>query len=154
MSRTVFVLTVAVALNASGVTAEPAGPFESSSTGDSARGSNRLNPAISLNGLLSASWRSTDTANDANPANPLAGQGTGISLQEVELIASASVDPYLRADVIVAFEDAAAEGHSISETREHEGGSWVFRSRSALCAVFERRGGDVQTQIDTTYEIY
>ena len=92
--------------------ADPLGPAESgagSSSSSRARASNKLNPAISFNGLLRAAWRKADTDDSSNAA-PLAGPGTGIALEEAELILSASVDPYLKADATIAFEDAAEEG--------------------------------------------
>jgi hypothetical protein len=75
----------------------PAGPGASSS---SARGlSNLLNPAFSANGLLLLGG-TTRRPRDADPARGELRSGAWI--QEVELVASAIVDPYFRADVTLA----------------------------------------------------
>jgi hypothetical protein len=73
-------------------------PVPAEPTGDSAssRGlSNLMNPALSANGLLLAggSSRPQSTRTDRDDLR------SGIVIQEVELRASAVVDPYLRADV-------------------------------------------------------
>lgn len=75
----------------------------------SARVSNALNPAISFNALLGARWRNSDTGDPANPAEPLAGRGTGLALDEGEVIFTSTVDSYFKADAIVAIEDEDGE---------------------------------------------
>jgi hypothetical protein len=88
------------------VFAGPQGPTE----GSGARPTSALNPAISFNALVRASWRRADTTEGGEPAEPLAGPGTGVSLEEAEVVFTAGVDPYLKADAIVAVEDASDEG--------------------------------------------
>jgi len=94
---------LAAALSAPPAHADPPGPPEDS--GGSTRPSNLLNPAISVNALLLGAWRQSEGSED-----PLAGPPTGVSLSEAELIFSATVDPYLKADVIAALSDRRGEG--------------------------------------------
>ncbi len=86
------------------------GSASASSTGNaSSRGlSTAFNPAISANGIFYFGMRSGETPED-NPAGDLR---SGIHLQEVELQASAIVDPYFRADVVLT---ASEEGVEIEE---------------------------------------
>lgn len=71
-----------------------------------------MNPAISANGLFLASLERQDGAlsgpapGEDEPSNALYGQGetfgTGLAIQELELQLTAAVDPYLKANMILA----------------------------------------------------
>lgn len=66
----------------------------------SSRGlSNAMNPAISGNGLLLGGWSSRDEGDAVEDRGDLE---TGPQIQEIEVVLSAIVDPYFRADVVVA----------------------------------------------------
>lgn len=67
-----------------------------------------MNPAISVAGVILGGGSTRDEGAAGNPED----LGTGIFLQEVELRASAIVDPYFRADVVLA---GNAEGVGFEE---------------------------------------
>ena len=71
-------------------------------SGSTATGLSRaFNPAISINGLFLGSYTSREPSTEAE-VRPGEGITTGVHIQEVEAQFSAFVDPYLRADVILA----------------------------------------------------
>jgi hypothetical protein len=76
------------------------GPPTLGTSGSTATGLSRaFNPAISINGLFLGSYTSREPGEEIKPGE---GITTGIHIQEVEAQFSAFVDPYLRADVILA----------------------------------------------------
>jgi hypothetical protein len=93
-------------------TAAPRGaPTANTEAGGSASASSRglsnvMNPAISANGLLLGGWTSRDGADAMDERGDLE---TGPSIQELEIALSAIVDPYFRADIVVAGVPAEAE---------------------------------------------
>jgi len=68
-----------------------------------------FNPALSLDGLFSASGYSSSDLPSAGAHDP---QGTGFTLQNLELSLAASVDPYLRAITHITF---TLEGVEVEE---------------------------------------
>jgi hypothetical protein len=86
--------------------------------------SNAFNPALSANALFLGSWR--DPGTDAD----------GLKVQEVELALSSVVDPYLKADVYVAFEPAP-DGPDVEVVALEE----AFVRTTALPAGLEVKGG-------------
>lgn len=86
--------------------------------------SNAFNPALSANALFLGSWR--DPKSD----------GDGLKVQEVELAMSSVVDPYLKADVYVAFEPAS-DGPDVEVVALEE----AYVRTTALPAGLELRGG-------------
>jgi len=77
-----------------GLAAAPVGGSTATGT------SNKMNPALSLNGLFLAGW--------SDPA----GSADGIKAQEFELVASSIVDPYFKAFANVAFDPDPAGGEA------------------------------------------
>lgn len=104
--------------------AQPPGlqPSPPSSSGSTATGLSRaFNPAISVNGLFLGSYTSRESSTDegideeADVEESESGEGTttGIKIQEVEAQFTAFVDPYLKADVILALPEG--EGIEVEE---------------------------------------
>lgn len=77
----------------------PSSPETSTGSASSRGLSNVMNPAISANGLFYAGGTSRSRDADYDTTGEL---GTGFTIQEIELQASAIVDPYFRADVVLA----------------------------------------------------
>ena len=86
------------------VTAPAHDAFAQSAGGTTASGvSNALNPAISVNGLFLGTW--------SDPSSP----DEGLQVQEVEMAMTSVVDPYFKANVIVAFDpDRSGPGSDVA----------------------------------------
>lgn len=108
MSRSKFVFLVPFLLTTFGEGAAQVAPTGTSSFGlqDRSSGlglSREYNPAIGANLLLGGAYRSRDVAGLAWPeAVRDQAADTGILFQEAEVGLAAAVDPYLRADLIIA----------------------------------------------------
>ena len=87
----------------------PASPPPTAPSGPGAGLSNLYNPAIALNGLFAAAAFSESERPEPGAHDP---QGTGFTLQNLELTLSANVDAYLRGDAHVIF---TLEGVEVEE---------------------------------------
>lgn len=92
--------------------------------------SNLFNPAISLSALFAAAAYSETEAPEPGAHDP---QGTGLTLQNLELTASANVDPYMRADANIIF---TLEGVEVEE---------AYLTTLALPGRFQVKAGQIFT---------